>query len=131
MSTKLLLINSVKKFQSSDNAGSYALGRRAFQKSISLCDEGKGITNKDSKCNTSKYKYINNSKSTENISNDLRIQRLRLQAIGRGSRVVSNNEHVNIEKNVTNNKNTVNSALARVRGAGYLAPTKSNLTWCC
>lgn len=131
MSTKLLLINSVKKFQSSDNGGSYALGRRAFQKSISLCDEGKGITNKDSKCNTSKYKYINNSKSTENISNDLRIQRLRLQAIGRGSRVVSNNEHVNIEKNVTNNKNTVNSALARVRGAGYLAPTKSNLTWCC
>ena len=131
MSTKLLLINSVKKFQSSDNGGSYALGRRAFQKSISLCDEGKGITNKDSKCNTSKYKYINNSKSTENISNDLRIQRLRLQAIGRGSRVVSNNEDVNIEKNVTNNKNTVNSALARVRGAGYLAPTKSNLTWCC
>ena len=131
MSTKLLLIKSVQKFQSSDNGGSYALGRRAFQKSISISHEQEQLTNKDSKCHDNKCNYGNNSKPTQNMSNDLRIQRLRLQAIGRGSRVVSNNEDVNIEKNVTNNKNTVNSALARVRGAGYLAPTKSNLTWCC
>ena len=63
MSTKLLLINSVKKFQSSDNGGSYALGRRAFQKSISLCDEGKGITNKGEKRQTKHKRDRQNTKS--------------------------------------------------------------------
>ena len=64
------------------------------------------------------------AKPLENMSSDLRIQRLRLATIGNSSMILKNDNDF-IQLNGKNqDSNYVNNVLSRVRGGGYRAPKK-------
>ena len=64
------------------------------------------------------------AKPLENMSSELRIQRLRLSTIGNASMSLKNDKDV-IQLNGKNQDvNYVNNVLSRVRGGGYIVPKK-------
>ena len=104
----------------SDKDSSFAIGRRAFFDNThkSYLYNGECKYDKTKKTSTPYTKQINDG------SSNLRTQRLRLLAIGSGSSKIKNpNDKVSFVK-VNGDVNYVNSALSRVRGAGYVAPKR-------
>lgn len=109
----------------SDRTGSFTLGRNAFIKNINNTHITSNMKkNLDYSAVLGKQSSIIYGKPLNNLSNDLRIQRLRLTTIGSASIKLKNN----IDKLYLNGKNSdanyVNSALTRVRGGGSIAPKK-------
>jgi len=109
----------------SDRTSSFTLGRNAFIKNINNTHL---ISNMNKNINYSsvlgKQSSIIYGKPLNNVSNDLRIQRLRLTTIGEASIKLKNGLD-NIHLNGKNNDNNfVNNVVTRVRGGGSIAPKK-------
>jgi len=109
----------------SDRTSSFTLGRNAFIKNINNTHL---ISNMNKNINYSsvlgKQSSIIYGKPLNNVSNDLRIQRLRLTTIG-GASIKLKNGLDNIHLNGKNNDNNfVNNVVTRVRGGGSIAPKK-------
>jgi hypothetical protein len=64
------------------------------------------------------------AKPLENMSSDLRIQRLRLATIGNSSMLTKNENDYTQLNGKSQDVNYVNNVLSRVRGGGYVGPKK-------
>jgi hypothetical protein len=109
----------------SDRTNTFSLGRNAFSKNINnthlISNMNKNI---DYSSVLAKQSSIVYGKPLNNVSSDLRIQRLRLTTIGSASIKLKNSLdsiHLN-GKNSDNNY--VNNVVTRVRGGGSIAPKK-------
>jgi hypothetical protein len=101
-----------------DRTSTFILGRKAFNFSSHNSENLK--KNADYSSSTSNVC----AKPLENMSSDLRIQRLRLATIGNSSMILKNDNDF-IQLNGKNQDvNYVNNVLSRVRGGGYIAPKK-------
>ena len=109
----------------SDRTNTFSLGRNAFIKNINnthlISNMNKNI---DYSSVLNKQSSIIYGKPLNNVSSDLRIQRLRLTTIGSASIKLKNNLD-NIHLNGKNSDNNyVNNVVTRVRGGGSVAPKK-------
>jgi hypothetical protein len=109
----------------SDRTNTFSLGRNAFTKNINnthlISNMNKNI---DYSSVLNKQSSIIYGKPLNNVSSDLRIQRLRLTTIGSASIKLKNNLD-NIHLNGKNSDNNfVNNVVTRVRGGGSVAPKK-------
>ena len=109
----------------SDRTNTFSLGRNAFSKNINnthlISNMNKNI---DYSSVLNKQSSIIYGKPLNNVSSDLRIQRLRLTTIGSASIKLKNNLD-NIHLNGKNSDNNfVNNVVTRVRGGGSVAPKK-------
>jgi hypothetical protein len=105
-----------------DRTSTFILGRKAFNFSSHNSENLK--KNADYSSLTNKLTSNVCTKPLENMSSDLRIQRLRLATIGNSSMILKN-ENDFIQFNGKNqDSNYVNNVLSRVRGGGYIAPKK-------
>ena len=105
-----------------DRTSTFILGRRACNFSSHNSDNLKKNLDYSSVTNTITSNVY--AKPLENMSSDLRIQRLRLATIGNASMVLKNDKDF-IQLNGKNQDvNYVNNVLSRVRGGGYVAPKK-------
>lgn len=109
----------------SDRTNTFSLGRNAFSKNINnthlISNMNKNI---DYSSVLNKQSSIVYGKPLNSVSNDLRIQRLRLTTIGSASMKLKNNLD-NIHLNGKNSDNNfVNNVVTRVRGGGSIAPKK-------
>jgi len=109
----------------SDRTNTFSLGRNAFIKNINnthlISNMNKNI---DYSSVLNKQSSIVYGKPLNNVSSDLRIQRLRLTTIGSASIKLKNNLD-NIHLNGKNSDNNyVNNVVTRVRGGGSVAPKK-------
>jgi regulatory protein YycH of two-component signal transduction system YycFG len=105
-----------------DRTSTFILGRRAFNFSSHNSENLKKNLDYSSVTNTITSNVY--AKPLENMSSDLRIQRLRLATIGNASMVLKNDKDF-IQLNGKNQDvNYVNNVLSRVRGGGYVAPKK-------
>lgn len=109
----------------SDRTNSFSLGRNAFIKNINnthlISNMNKNI---DYSSVLNKPSSIVYGKPLNNVSSDLRIQRLRLTTIG-GASIKLKNSKDSINLNGKNSDNNyVNNVVARVRGGGSIAPPK-------
>jgi hypothetical protein len=109
----------------SDRTNSFTLGRSAYIKNINNTHLINNMNKNIDYSNVlGKHSSIVYGKPLNNVSGDLRIQRLRLTTIGAASMRLNNNNS-NIYLNGKNNDfNFVNNALTRVRGGGSVAPKK-------
>jgi hypothetical protein len=109
----------------SDRTNTFSLGRFAFSKNINnthiISNMNKNI---DYSSVLAKQSSIIYGKPLNNVSSDLRIQRLRLTTIGSASMKLKNSLD-NIYLNGKNSDNNyVNNVITRVRGGGSVAPKK-------
>ena len=106
----------------SDRTSSFSLGRRAYN--FSSHNPSNVNKNIDYSSVLGKPSSIIYGKPLNNTSNDLRIQRLRLNIIGIGSmRVKDNNDYIQLNgKN--QDVNLINNVLTRVRGSGSIVSKK-------
>ena len=109
----------------SDRTSSFTLGRTAFIKNINnthlISNMNKNI---DYSSVLNKPSSIVYGKPLNNVSSDLRIQRLRLTTIG-GASIKLKNSKDSINLNGKNSDNNyVNNVVSRVRGGGSIAPPK-------
>ena len=105
-----------------DRTSTFILGRKAFNFSSQNSENLK--KNADYSSLTNKLTSNVCAKPLENMSGDLRIQRLRLATIGNSSMILKNDNDF-IQLNGKNQDvNYVNNVLSRVRGGGYIAPKK-------
>ena len=109
----------------SDRTSSFTLGRNAFIKNINnthlISNMNKNI---DYSSVLNKPSSIVYGKPLNNVSSDLRIQRLRLTTIG-GASIKLKNSKDSINLNGKNSDNNyVNNVVSRVRGGGRIAPPK-------
>ena len=105
-----------------DRTSTFILGRKAFNFSSHNSENLK--KNADYSLLTNKLTSNVCAKPLENMSSDLRIQRLRLATIGNSSMILKNDNDF-IQLNGKNqDSNYVNNVLSRVRGGGYIAPKK-------
>jgi hypothetical protein len=105
-----------------DRTSTFILGRKAFNFSSHNSENLK--KNADYSSLTNKLTSNVCAKPLENMSSDLRIQRLRLATIGNSSMILKNDNDF-IQLNGKNqDSNYVNNVLSRVRGGGYIAPKK-------
>ena len=109
----------------SDRTNSFSLGRNAFIKNINnthlISNMNKNI---DYSSVLNKPSSIVYGKPLNNVSSDLRIQRLRLTTIG-GASIKLKNSKDSINLNGKNSDNNyVNNVVSRVRGGGTIAPPK-------
>lgn len=105
-----------------DRTSTFILGRKAFNFSSHNSENLK--KNADYSSVTNKATSNVCAKPLENMSSDLRIQRLRLATIGNSSMILKNDNDF-IQLNGKNQDvNYVNNVLSRVRGGGYIAPKK-------
>ena len=105
-----------------DRTSTFILGRKAFNFSSHNSENLK--KNLDYSSTTNKLTSNVCAKPLENMSSELRIQRLRLSTIGNASMSLKNDKDV-IQLNGKNQDvNYVNNVLSRVRGGGYVAPKK-------
>ena len=105
-----------------DRTSTFILGRRAFNFSSHNSENLKKNLDYSSVLNNQSSNVF--AKPLENMSSDLRIQRLRLSTIGNASMVLKNDKDF-IQLNGKNQDvNYVNNVLSRVRGGGYVAPKK-------
>lgn len=106
----------------SDRTSSFVLGRRAYNFSSHNSENLK--KNLDYSLVLNKPSSNVYAKPLNNMSSDIRIQRLRLSTIGNSSMVLKNNTD-SIQLNGKNQDiNLVNNTLSRVRGGGSRAPKK-------
>jgi len=105
-----------------DRTSTFILGRRAFNFSSHNSENLK--KNADYSLITNKVTSNVCAKPLENMSSDLRLQRLRLATIGNSSMSLKNDKDF-IQLNGKNQDvNYVNNVLSRVRGGGYIVPKK-------
>lgn len=105
-----------------DRTSSFILGRRAYNFSSHNSENLK--KNLDTRSVTNKLTSNVCAKPLENMSSELRIQRLRLSTIGNSSMILKNDKDF-IQLNGKNQDvNYVNNVLSKVRGGGYVAPKK-------
>ena len=129
-STVTLSKKMPQKFNVADGGSSFILGRRAFFNNTFESHKIKNLGNNNSSTNSVKTNRLgtesgNNPRPLPNKSSDLRIQRLRLSAIGSGSaKLKDSNDKVSY--NPEDHKNIINSAKTRVRGRGAGFVPKSN-----
>lgn len=105
-----------------DRTSTFILGRRAFNISSHNSENLK----KNLDYSSLENKLTSNvcAKPLENMSSDLRIQRLRLSTIGNSSMILKNDSDVTQLNGKNQDVNYVNNVLSRVRGGGYIAPKK-------
>ena len=105
-----------------DRTSTFILGRRAFNFSSHNSDNLK----KNLDYSSIKNKITSNvcAKPLENMSSDIRIQRLRLATIGNSSMILKNDKDFIQLNGKSQDVNYVNNVLSRVRGGGYVAPKK-------
>ena len=105
-----------------DRTSTFILGRKAFN--FSSHDSENLKKNLDYSSTTNILTSNVCAKPLENMSNDLRLQRLRLSTIGNSSMSLKNDKDF-IQLNGKNQDvNYVNNVLSRVRGGGYIVPKK-------
>jgi len=105
-----------------DRTSTFILGRKAFNFSSHNSENLK--KNADYSSVTNKLTSNVCAKPLENMSSDLRIQRLRLATIGNSSMILKNDNDF-IQLNGKNQDvNYVNNVLSKVRGGGYITPKK-------
>lgn len=105
-----------------DRTSTFILGRRAFNFSSHNSENLKKNLDYSSVLNKQSSNVY--AKPLENMSGELRIQRLRLSTIGNASMSLKNNNDV-IQLNGKNqDTNYVNNVLSKVRGGGYIVPKK-------
>ena len=105
-----------------DRTSTFILGRKAFNFSSHNSENLK--KNLDYSSTTNKLTSNVSAKPLENMSSELRIQRLRLSTIGNASMSLKNDKDV-IQLNGKNQDvNYINNVLSRVRGGGYIVPKK-------
>ena len=110
-----------QKFRNSDGGNSFILGRRAFFNNTSDSYSVKNVSkNIDYSDVLGKKSSIIYGKPLEDNSSELRIQRLRLSAVGSGSSRLKNADDKISFKST--DLNLVNNALSRVRGSGATGP---------
>ena len=105
-----------------DRTSTFILGRRAFNFSSHNSENLK--KNIDYSSVTNKLTSNVSAKPLENMSSDLRIQRLRLSTIGNSSMILKNDKDFIQLNGKPQDINYVNNVLSRVRGGGYVAPKK-------
>ena len=109
------------KFSVADGTNSFMLGRKAFFNSNYKSHQIENLAKNNSSTNNLKINRTysesgNNPKPLPNMSSDLRIQRLRLTAIGSGSSKVNDNNKYSYKSE--NNNNIINNVKSRVKGLG-------------
>jgi hypothetical protein len=105
-----------------DRTSTFILGRKAFNFSSHNSENLK--KNADYSSLTNKLTSNVCAKPLENMSSDLRIQRLRLATIGNSSMILKNDNDFIQFNGKNQDSNYVNNVLSRVRGGGYIAPKK-------
>jgi hypothetical protein len=109
----------------SDRTNTFSLGRNAFSKNINnthlVSNMNKNI---DYSSVLAKQSSIIYGKPLNNVSSDLRIQRLRLTTIGSASIRLKNSLDTIHLNGKNNDNNYVNNVVTRVRGGGSIAPKK-------
>jgi hypothetical protein len=105
-----------------DRTSTFILGRRAFNFSSHNSENLK----KNLDYSSLENKITSNvcAKPLENMSSDLRIQRIRLATIGNSSMILKNDKDFIQLNGKPQDVNYVNNVLSRVRGGGYVAPKK-------
>lgn len=107
----------------SSYTSTYILGRTSYNFSSHNPENFKKNLDYSSVINTISSNVF--AKPLNNMSNDIRIQRLRLSTIGISSMALKNNTDPNMQiRGKNQDVNLVNNVLARVRGAGYVGPKK-------
>lgn len=105
-----------------DRTSTFILGRRAFNFSSHNSENLKknlDYSSLENKITSNVY-----AKPLENMSSDLRIQRIRLATIGNSSMILKNDKDFIQLNGKSQDVNYVNNVLSRVRGGGYVAPKK-------
>ncbi len=105
-----------------DRTSTFILGRRAFNMSSHNSENLKknlDYSSLENKITSNVY-----AKPLENMSSDLRIQRLRLVTIGNSSMIIKNENDYTQLNGKNQDVNYVNNVLSRVRGGGYVGPKK-------
>ena len=121
-STVTVSRNMPQKFSVADGGNSFILGRRAFFNNNFQSHQVQNLGNNNSSTNSKKVDRLktesgNNPRPLPNKSSDLRIQRLRLSAVGAGSSKLKDaNDKVSYKPE--DHKNVINNARRRVRGGG-------------
>jgi hypothetical protein len=121
-STVTVSRNMPQKFSVADGGNSFILGRRAFFNNNFQSHQVQNLGNNNSSTNSKKTDRLktesgNNPRPLPNKGSDLRIQRLRLSAIGAGSSKLKDaNDKVSYKPE--DHKNVINNAKTRVRGGG-------------
>jgi hypothetical protein len=105
-----------------DRTSTFILGRRAFNMSSHNSENLK--KNLDYSSLENKITSNVRAKPLENMSSDLRIQRLRLVTIGNSSILTKNENDYTQLNGKSQDVNYVNNVLSRVRGGGYVGPKK-------
>jgi hypothetical protein len=105
-----------------DRTSTFILGRRAFNMSSHNSENLK--KNLDYSSLENKITSNVRAKPLENMSSDLRIQRLRLVTIGNSSMLTKNENDYTQLNGKSQDVNYVNNVLSRVRGGGYVGPKK-------
>ena len=105
-----------------DRTSTFILGRKAFNFSSHNSENLKKNLDYSSVLNNQSSNVF--AKPLENMSSDLRIQRLRLSTIGNSSMILKNDSDVTQLNGKNQDVNYVNNVLSRVRGGGYIAPKK-------
>ena len=105
-----------------DRTSTFILGRRSFNMSSHNSENLK----KNLDYSSLKNKITSNvsAKPLENMSSDLRIQRLRLVTIGNSSMITNSENDFTQLNGKSQDVNYVNNVLSRVRGGGYVGPKK-------
>jgi hypothetical protein len=105
-----------------DRTSTFILGRRAYNFSSHNSENLK----KNLDYSSLENKITSNvcAKPLENMSSDLRIQRIRLATIGNSSMILKNENDYTQLNGKSQDVNYVNNVLSRVRGGGYVAPKK-------
>ena len=105
-----------------DRTSTFILGRRAFNMSSHNSENLK--KNLDYSSLENKITSNVRAKPLENMSSDLRIQRLRLATIGNSSMITNSENDFTQLNGKSQDVNYVNNVLSRVRGGGYVGPKK-------
>tara|TARA_Y100000748_G_scaffold298049_1_gene292839 strand:+ start:261 stop:677 length:417 start_codon:yes stop_codon:yes gene_type:complete len=114
--------NMPQKFSVADGGNSFILGRRAYFNNNFQSHQVQNLGNNNSSTNSKKTDRLktesgNNPRPLPNKGSDLRIQRLRLSAVGAGSSKLKDaNDKVSYKPE--DHKNVINNARTRVRGGG-------------
>jgi len=122
--------NMPQKFSVADGGNSFILGRRAFFNNIFQSHQVENLGNNNSSTNSKKSHRVkresgNSSIPILNKDSNLRIQRLRLTAVGAGSSQLKNaNDKVSYKP--VDHKNVINNAKTRVKGGGAAFVPKPN-----
>ena len=114
--------NMPQKFSVADGGNSFILGRRAFFNNNHQSHQVQNLGNNNSSNNSKKVDRLktesgNNPRPLPNKGSDLRIQRLRLSAVGAGSSKLKDATD-KVSYKPEDHKNVINNARTRVRGGG-------------